>query len=130
MSIQANPAENVPANYPPVHWGRVKWYDAVKKFGFISGLCSANQPEDLFVHFSELSSRKGHPAVLYTGEYVEYRVLDANDESQQAKAVNVTGIGGGPLLCHNGKIIFQEYYRPSFKQGEEEKENADAPASL
>ena len=117
-------ATNPPGNYPPVHWGRVKWYDAKKQFGFISGLDGS---EDLFVHFTELSSRKGHPAVLYTGEYVEYRVLDANDQSQQAKAINVTGIGGGPLLCHNGKISFQEYYLPAFKEEEEDK---DAPVAL
>ena len=124
--IKSSPADILPKNFPTYCWGRVKWYDASKGFGFISGLDGS---EDVFVHSSDLSCQAvNHEApVLYTGEYVQYTVVESQDQSQKSKAVGVTGIAGHPLLCENGKIVFTEYNRVGFDAKEK---NTSEPMSL
>ena len=77
--------------------GRVKWFRNNLGYGFIT-VVSPDAPEngrDVFVHQSNV-----HPAVstyrtLIKDEYVS---LDLSDESN-AQALNVRGVGGGPLRC-------------------------------
>ncbi len=77
--------------------GRVKWFRNNLGYGFIT-VVSPDAPEngrDVFVHQSNV-----HPAVstyrtLIKDEYVS---LDLSDE-ENAQALNVRGVGGGPLRC-------------------------------
>ena len=77
--------------------GRVKWFRNNLGYGFIT-IVSQDAPEsgrDVFVHQSNV-----HPAVstyrtLIKDEYVS---LDLSDE-ENAQALNVRGVGGGPLRC-------------------------------
>ena len=77
--------------------GRVKWFRNNLGYGFIT-VVSPGAPEngrDVFVHQSNV-----HPAVstyrtLIKDEYVS---LDLSDE-ENAQALNVRGVGGGPLRC-------------------------------
>jgi cold shock CspA family protein len=116
---------SVPANYAPIHWGRVRWFDFTKKFGFIEPVDGVS--EDVFVHKNDLLTRKGKPGQLYTGEYVEYR-LETVDDQQKGRAKSVTGIGGGPLLCEAGKVTFESYSREQMLP--EEPPTEDTPLSL
>jgi len=120
-TIKSSPPDILPKNFPTYCWGRVKWYDAGKGFGFISGLDGS---EDVFVHSSELSCQAtNHESpVLYTGEYVQYTVVQSQDQSQKSKAVGVTGIAGKPLMCENGKIVFTEYKRVGFDDEKEREQ--------
>lgn len=61
--------------------GTVKWFNAEKGFGFITG----EDGEDAFVHFSEIQ-KKGY-RTLEEGETVTYET-EAADKG--VKAVNVT----------------------------------------
>ena len=62
--------------------GTVKWFSAAKGYGFIA---RADQPVDVFVHFSEISAEGFRE--LYQGQTVEFEVVDS---SRGPKATNVT----------------------------------------
>ena len=64
--------------------GKVKWFNATKGFGFISG----NDGEDAFVHFSAIVS-DGYKT-LEEGQLVDYET-EVTDKG--VKAVNVTVVG-------------------------------------
>jgi cold shock CspA family protein len=107
-----------PSNYPSVSWGRVKFYDANKKWGFIVPLDSTN---DVFVHEKDLRSRtpSGGAPFLVTGEYVQYTLCEANQDEPRDRAVNVSGLAGGPLLCENGTFTFSSYEK-TYEAGKNE----------
>ena len=73
--------------------GRVKWFNAQSGYGFIA----KDKDPDLFVHHSALSTRDDQFRYLVEGEYVEYGTDTMEDG--RSTAVDVTGIGGGPLMC-------------------------------
>jgi len=70
--------------------GKVKWFNSVKGFGFITPTSAKDQSEDLFVHQTAIHC-EGFRS-LAEGEDVEFTV--ETDEGGRAKAVNVTGPGG------------------------------------
>jgi cold shock CspA family protein len=77
--------------------GRVKWFRNNLGYGFITIVSqdSAENGRDVFVHQSNV-----HPAVstyrtLIKDEYVS---LDLSDD-EKTQALNVRGVGGGPLRC-------------------------------
>lgn len=53
------------------HEGTVKWFDAVKGFGFIN---TPHTPKDIFVHFSAIQSQ-GYKA-LDEGQRVRFELTD------------------------------------------------------
>jgi CspA family cold shock protein len=63
--------------------GKVKWFDAKKGYGFISG----ESGQDVFVHFSAIQG-EGY-RFLDNGEDVEYE-LDNDEKGPKAK--NVTRV--------------------------------------
>ncbi|KAF2956743.1 cold shock domain-containing protein [Marinitoga sp. 38H-ov] len=63
--------------------GKVKWFDAKKGYGFISG----DDGNDVFVHFTAL--KMDGFKTLEEGQEVEYEIQE-NDKGLQA--VNVTTI--------------------------------------
>jgi cold shock CspA family protein len=73
--------------------GRVKWFNNKTGYGFLE---VAGSP-DIFVHHKNLSVKDAQYKYLVQGEYVEFalQMMDQN----KTTAVNVTGVGGGPLMC-------------------------------
>jgi len=110
---------------PVVHRGRVRWFDSSKGYGFIQPL---NRSQDAFVHMKDLRcdwTSQGHEcAVLYTGEYVEYR-LEITDDGKH-KAFNVTGICAGPLLCEAGTFSFTSFNKNVMDSVVDSVDNAEA----
>ena len=64
--------------------GTVKWFNADKGYGFISG----DDNEDVFVHFSNIVA-DGY-RTLEEGQKVSY---DVESSDRGPKAVNVKGVG-------------------------------------
>lgn len=69
--------------------GKVKWYDAVKGFGFIAGV----DGEEVFLHASSLPE---NVVDLHPGTKVEYSVVDGKRGRQ---AMNVTVVEKLPSVA-------------------------------
>lgn len=75
--------------------GVVKWFDSSKGYGFLKDI---KTNEDIFVHFSKLANvQTQFFKTLYEGEYVSYSQTVMDDG--KTLAVDVTGVGGGKLMC-------------------------------
>ncbi len=65
--------------------GRVKWFNDVKGFGFITG----DDGKDAFVHYSAIKSHDRHKT-LVEGQRVEYDVVE---KTRGPQAENVIAAG-------------------------------------
>ena len=74
--------------------GQVKWFNKKSGYGFVKVLTGDYKEEDIFVHHSEINV-EGYK-YLMEGEYISF---DVTEEEDKKKAVNVTGIEGGRLMC-------------------------------
>ena len=74
--------------------GIVKWFNNKSGYGFIS-----YKEEDVFVHYQQLVVQANVYKYLVQGEYVSFQKKDLTDNAHKCMAVNVTGVGGGPLMC-------------------------------
>ena len=83
------------------YFGRVKWFNGTKGYGFITVL---DTNSDLFVHHSEINTSVSCWKTLYTGEYVQVQI--GMDNAGKTCARTVTGIQGGQLLCENPTLPF------------------------
>lgn len=79
--------------------GFCKWFNNAKSFGFIT--LQSDEPEsdgiDVFVHRTSIKPLTCRYKTLKEGEYVNFDIV--SDEKGRPKALNVTGIKGGPLMC-------------------------------
>ena len=76
--------------------GQCKWFSDKLGYGFITIQTGDNKGKDIFVHHSGVKPLNSNYKTLKKGEYVSFILVDG-DNGQQA--VNVTGIGGGSLMC-------------------------------
>ena len=82
--------------------GQVKWFNNKSGFGFITAVSGGKKDEDVFVHHSDLRVKEEQYRYLVAGEYVEFVVTDmdsSDDKDHKYKAVDVTGVMGGTLMC-------------------------------
>lgn len=82
--------------------GQVKWFNNKSGFGFITSVSDEKKGEDIFVHHSDLRVKEEQYRYLVAGEYVEFVVTDMDDSDNKEhkyKAVDVTGVKGGTLMC-------------------------------
>lgn len=77
--------------------GRVKWFNKKAGYGFI---CVIDEPgTDVFVHHSALLTEVELFRYLVEGEYVKFTI-----KSGETNAVDVTGPGGGKLMCETRQM--------------------------
>jgi cold shock CspA family protein len=76
--------------------GQCKWFNDKLGYGFVT-ICSGDEKgKDIFVHHSGVKPLNSNYKTLRKGEYIQFNVVDGMNGLQ---AVDVRGIGGGPLMC-------------------------------
>lgn len=95
--------------------GQVKWFNNKSGFGFITVMNGEHISKDIFVHHSDLSVGEEQYRYLVTGEYVEFKLTEIQDEKvndednkHKYKASNVKGVCGGQLMCEVRKNLRDE----------------------
>ena len=73
--------------------GWVKVFDERKGHGILLDVMSGR---DVFVHYTHLRLQDRGWRTLRRGEYVQFRLVET---PRGPAAVDVTGVGGGPLMC-------------------------------
>ena len=76
--------------------GQCKWFNDKLGYGFITVQAGKDKGKDIFVHHSGIKPLNSNYKTLKKGEYINFNVIDGDNGLQ---AVNVTGIGGGTLMC-------------------------------
>lgn len=93
--------------------GQCKWWADKLGYGFLTIQSGAEKGKDIFVHHSGIRPLNSNYKTLKKGEYVNFDIVDGNHGQQ---AVNVTGIGGGSLICDVNPYIRAAVGSPSQPQ--------------
>ena len=76
--------------------GRVKWFNNQAGYGFLTATVDDSE-QDIFVHHSALTTDKDQFRYLVEGEYVSF--VTSTSSEGKTTATDVTGAGGGKLMC-------------------------------
>lgn len=79
--------------------GRVKWFNNKAGYGFITVCDGEFKDKDIFTHFSAIKVTNSQYKYLMQGEYVQFDLGKSLDGPHEYKALNVTGVKGGELMC-------------------------------
>jgi cold shock CspA family protein len=79
--------------------GNVKWFNNKAGYGFITMGENTGSPQDIFVHYTNISVGSEQYKYLVQGEYVEFDLTPTPEGAHEFQATNVTGIQGGATLC-------------------------------
>ena len=78
--------------------GKVKWFNNKAGYGFIT-LKNGDDARDIFVHYTAIRVTNSQYKYLIQGEYIQFDLEKSTDGPHEVKAVNVTGVKGGELMC-------------------------------
>jgi cold shock CspA family protein len=82
--------------------GCVKWFDNGLNYGFVTVLTEGDHHNtDIFVHQSNIKTKRDCYRTLYTGECVQFEIAKSDNEKHPFHAVNVSGYNGTLLHCEN-----------------------------
>lgn len=82
--------------------GCVKWFDNSLNYGFITVLSEGEHHNaDIFVHQSNIKTKRDCFRTLYTGECVQFELAKSDNEKHPFHAVGVSGFNNSPLHCEN-----------------------------
>jgi len=81
--------------------GVCKWFNNKLGYGFVTVLDGDHANKDIFVHHSGIRPSFSVYKALLCGEYVQFDIVSG---AKDIHAVNVTGIGGGSLMCDQNHI--------------------------
>lgn len=88
--------------------GYVKWFNSKSGFGFITVMQTGEHAgSDIFVHHSGLNVSNDQYKYLVQGEYVQLSIEPTDDEKHKFKAVGVSGICGGKLMCET-RLLYKQ----------------------
>ena len=85
--------------------GRVKWFNRIAGWGFVSIIGGAEEgwkdfkDDEIFVHWKSLSVEKEQYRYLVNGEYITFTVAYSQNSNHKYQAQSVCGINGGILMC-------------------------------
>ncbi len=79
--------------------GNVKWFSSKLGFGFLTVQSEGEMKgKDIFCHHTGIVPVNSKFRTLVKGEYINFDVEDGPNGPQ---GVNITGVGGGALMCDN-----------------------------
>jgi CspA family cold shock protein len=79
--------------------GNVKWFNQKIGYGFLTVQSEGDlKGKDIFCHHTGICPVNSKFRTLIKGEYINFDVEEGKNGIQ---AVNITGIGGGALMCDN-----------------------------
>lgn len=82
--------------------GCVKWFNNNLNYGFITVLTEGeHQNKDIFVHQSNIKTKRDCFRTLYSGECVQFELIPSQNSAHPVHAVNVSGFNGVMLHCEN-----------------------------
>jgi cold shock CspA family protein len=91
--------------------GRVKWFNNKAGYGFITVVStpptedSVEKNTDVFAHHSAIQVNEEQYRYLIQGEYVQFSLSTHDSGDHKYSASNISGIGGGALLCETRNDI-------------------------
>lgn len=88
--------------------GCVKWFNNKSGFGFITVSSGEHKGTDIFVHHTGINVSNEQYKYLVQGEYVELSIELSDNDKYKYKAVNVSGISGGKLMCETRHLFKQD----------------------
>lgn len=94
----------------PRQRGRVKWFNRATGFGFIDIYPNKDiNMKSVFVYYSSIlineNAKGARYRYLVQGEEVEFELAKPVNDAYDLHAVNVTGIGGGLLICDSAAYL-------------------------
>lgn len=96
--------------------GKVKWFNNKSGYGFIKVINPKDENlTDIFVHHSSLKVSNEIYKFLVQGEYVEFVIEKIKSRAHEYQAANVSGIGGGDLMCET-RFKNRDERRPDFSR--------------
>ena len=100
--------------------GRVKWFNKKAGYGFIA----TGDPSgaDVFVHHSAILTECEMFRYLVEGEYVKFTI-----KTGETAAVDVTGAGGGKLMCETRQNRQSSYEGAGSSECETRRKHTSAP---
>jgi CspA family cold shock protein len=90
--------------------GRVKWFNNKAGYGFITVCDGDFKEKDIFTHFSAIKVTNSQYKYLMQGEYVQFDLGKSTDGPHEYKALNVTGVKYGELMC---ETVYKQKTKPS-----------------
>ena len=80
--------------------GKVKWFNNKAGYGFITVTEDGDyNGKGIFTHYTAVKVTNSQYKYLVQGEYVEFELVKPESGSHEYKAMSVTGISGGELMC-------------------------------
>ena len=113
--------------------GKVKWFNNKAGYGFITVHDEGvNKNNDIFVHFTAVRVTNSQYKYLVQGEYVEFDLVKSDSGPHEYKAMNVTGIKGGELMCETRNVSHQSSSHKNQQRSAEtpDGDNADGFTSV
>ena len=85
--------------------GKVKWFNNKAGYGFITVSEDGDyNGKDIFTHYTAVKVTNSQYKYLVQGEYVEFELVKPESGSHEYKAMSVTGISGGELMCETRNV--------------------------
>ena len=85
-----------------VHSGRCKWFNNKAGYGFLTVVRSSDDTmvgQDVFVHHTGIVVGTEQYRYMVQGEYVDFKMKETNGGEHKIQASDITGVGGGLLMC-------------------------------
>jgi cold shock CspA family protein len=96
MEVSPKINEEVKERVVGLHIGQCKWFQNSVGYGFITVQDGEHKGKDIFAHHTGICPLNSNYRTLRKGEYINCDIVDGDHGLQ---AVNITGIGGGTLMC-------------------------------